>query len=101
VLDYIARCSADFISSDYLKLSGEQAVSWRHAPTLRPATAPTSVMTEAMRLAPPLTNPQSSNLEISTKARDLLRMRHADGPKRPATCCECKPLHTRAEHARD
>jgi len=59
VLDYIARwLGGRFISSDYLKLSGEQA-SVAHAPTAAPATAPTSVMTEAMRLAPPLTESQS------------------------------------------
>jgi len=78
VLDYIARwLGGRFISSDYLKLSGEQAAV-AHAPAAAPSTAPTSVMTEAMRLAPPLTNPQSS------KPRD----QHEGAP----TCSECGML---------
>jgi len=79
VLDYIARwLGGRFISSDYLKLNGEQAAV-AHAPT--PAStpaAPVSAMTEAMRLAPPLTNPQSS------KPRDA----HEGAP----TCSECGML---------
>ena len=78
VLDYIARwLGGRFISSDYLKLNGEQAAV-AHAPAAAPSTAPTSVMTEAMRLAPPLTNPQSS------KPRD----QHEGAP----TCSECGML---------
>jgi ribonucleoside-diphosphate reductase alpha chain len=79
VLDYIARwLGGRFISSDYLKLNGEQAgVAHAHAPA-SPAAAPASAMTEAMRLAPPLTNPQSS------KPRD----QHEGAP----TCSECGML---------
>src|SRR6202011_5640005 len=79
VLDYIARwLGGRFISSDYLKLNGEQAaVAHVHAPAT-PAAAPASAMTEAMRLAPPLTNPQSS------KPRD----QHEGAP----TCSECGML---------
>jgi ribonucleoside-diphosphate reductase alpha chain len=81
VLDYIARwLGGRFISSDYLKLNGEQAaVAHAHAPA--PASTPAvpiSAMTEAMRLAPPLTNPQSS------KPRDA----HEGAP----TCSECGML---------
>jgi ribonucleoside-diphosphate reductase alpha chain len=79
VLDYIARwLGGRFISSDYLKLNGDQAaVAHAHAPA-PPAAAPASAMTEAMRLAPPLTNPQSS------KPRD----QHEGAP----TCAECGML---------
>jgi len=79
VLDYIARwLGGRFISSDYLKLNGDQAaVAHAHAPA-SPAAAPASAMTEAMRLAPPLTNPQSS------KPRD----QHEGAP----TCSECGML---------
>jgi ribonucleoside-diphosphate reductase alpha chain len=76
VLDYIARwLGGRFISSDYLKLNGEQAHA--AAPASLPA-APALVMTEAMRLAPPLTNAQSS------KPRD----QHEGAP----TCSECGML---------
>jgi len=83
VLDYIARwLGGRFISSDYLKLNGEQAaVAHAHAPAspaAAPASAPAPAMTEAMRLAPPLTNPQSS------KPRD----QHEGAP----TCSECGML---------
>jgi len=82
VLDYIARwLGGRFISSDYLKLNGEQAaLAHAHAPAVpaSPAAAPVSAMTEAMRLAPPLTNPQSS------KPRDA----HEGAP----TCSECGML---------
>ena len=81
VLDYIARwLGGRFISSDYLKLNGEQAaVAHGHAPApASPAGAPVSAMTEAMRLAPPLTSPQSS------KPRDA----HEGAP----TCSECGML---------
>jgi len=83
VLDYIARwLGGRFISSDYLKLNGDQlAVAHAHAPAppaAAPASSPTSAMTEAMRLAPPLTNPQSS------KPRD----QHEGAP----TCSECGML---------
>jgi len=79
VLDYIARwLGGRFISSDYLKLNGEQAaVVHAHAPA-SPAAAPASAMTEAMRLAPALTNVQSS------KPRD----QHEGAP----TCSECGML---------
>jgi ribonucleoside-diphosphate reductase alpha chain len=79
VLDYIARwLGGRFISSDYLKLNGEQAAV-AHAPTPASSTAvPGSTITEAMRLAPPLTNPQSS------KPRDA----HEGAP----TCSECGML---------
>src|SRR5712675_2442799 len=79
VLDYIARwLGGRFISADYLKLNGEQAAV-SHAPALASTTgAPVSAMTEAMRLAPPLTNPQSS------KPRDA----HEGAP----TCSECGML---------
>src|ERR1700732_5096839 len=61
VLDYIARwLGGRFISSDYLNLNGEQAAA-SHAPAPpSAANAAMPAMTEAMRLAPPLTNPQSS-----------------------------------------
>jgi ribonucleoside-diphosphate reductase alpha chain len=81
VLDYIARwLGGRFISSDYLKLNGEHAAA-AHPPA--PATpsapaAPIQPMTEAMRLAPPLTNPQAS------KPRD----QHEGAP----TCSECGML---------
>jgi len=78
VLDYIARwLGGRFISSDYLKLNGDQAAV-AHAPATAPATAAPTAMTEAMRLAPPLTNPQSS------KPRD----QHEGAP----TCSECGML---------
>jgi ribonucleoside-diphosphate reductase alpha chain len=79
VLDYIARwLGGRFISSDYLKLNGEQAaVSHASAPASQLA-APVSAMTEAMRLTPPLTNLQSS------KPRDA----HEGAP----TCSECGML---------
>jgi ribonucleoside-diphosphate reductase alpha chain len=77
VLDYIARwLGGRFISSDYLKLNGEQAAA-SHAPASA-AAAPAPAMTEAMRLAPSLTNPQSS------KPRD----QHEGAP----TCSECGML---------
>jgi ribonucleoside-diphosphate reductase alpha chain len=77
VLDYIARwLGGRFISSDYLKLNGEHAAV-AHAPAPVSA-APTPAMTEAMRLAPPLTNPQAS------KPRD----QHEGAP----TCSECGML---------
>jgi ribonucleoside-diphosphate reductase alpha chain len=76
VLDYIARwLGGRFISSDYLKLNGEQGAA-AHAPAV-PAMPP-AVSAEAMRLAPPLTNPQSS------KPRDA----HEGAP----TCSECGML---------
>jgi ribonucleoside-diphosphate reductase alpha chain len=75
VLDYIARwLGGRFISSDYLKLNGEAvAAHIADAPALA-----TPAMAEAMRLAPPLTNPQSS------KPRDA----HEGAP----TCSECGML---------
>jgi ribonucleoside-diphosphate reductase alpha chain len=78
VLDYIARwLGGRFISSDYLKLNGEHAAA---APVSAPAVQVSSApaMTEAMRLAPPLTNLQSS------KPRDA----HEGAP----TCSECGML---------
>ncbi|HLZ90999.1 MAG TPA: vitamin B12-dependent ribonucleotide reductase [Candidatus Acidoferrum sp.] len=79
VLDYIARwLGGRFISSDYLKLNGEHAAV-AHAPA--PATlssVQTPALTEAMRLAPPLTNPQSS----------MPRDQHEGAP----TCSECGML---------
>jgi ribonucleoside-diphosphate reductase alpha chain len=79
VLDYIARwLGGRFISSDYLKLNGEQAGA-AHAPATAPITSsPTPALTDAMRLAPPLTNPASS------KPRD----QHEGAP----TCSECGML---------
>jgi ribonucleoside-diphosphate reductase alpha chain len=79
VLDYIARwLGGRFISSDYLKLNGEQAAV-AHAPASAPTSAaPMPALTEAMRLAPPLTNAQSS------KPRD----QHEGAP----TCSECGML---------
>jgi ribonucleoside-diphosphate reductase alpha chain len=79
VLDYIARwLGGRFISSDYLKLNGEQAAV-SHAPVLPAVSAtPTPAVTETMRLAPPLTNAQSS------KPRD----QHEGAP----TCSECGML---------
>jgi ribonucleoside-diphosphate reductase alpha chain len=79
VLDYIARwLGGRFISSDYLKLNGEHAAV-SHAPVPSSAvTAPLPAMTEAMRLAPPLANPQSS------KPHDA----HEGAP----TCSECGML---------
>jgi ribonucleoside-diphosphate reductase alpha chain len=79
VLDYIARwLGGRFISSDYLKLNGEQAAV-AHAPAAASsASIPIAAMTEAMRFAPPLTNAQSS------KPRDA----HEGAP----TCSECGML---------
>jgi ribonucleoside-diphosphate reductase alpha chain len=79
VLDYIARwLGGRFISSDYLKLNGEHAAI-SHAPAPSSAAmAPVPTVTEAMRLAPPLTNPQSS------KPHDA----HEGAP----TCSECGML---------
>src|SRR6202008_1480673 len=61
VLDYIARwLGGRFISSDYLKLNGEQAAA-AHGAASAAATAPASAASaEALRLAPPVTNPASS-----------------------------------------
>jgi ribonucleoside-diphosphate reductase alpha chain len=79
VLDYIARwLGGRFISSDYLKLNGEQAAV-AHAPAAASsASIPIAAMTEAMRFAPPLTNAQSF------KPRDA----HEGAP----TCSECGML---------
>jgi len=81
VLDYIARwLGGRFISSDYLKLNGEHATAaspLASTPALQGSPA-APAMTEAMRLAPPLTNPQSS------KPRD----QHEGAP----TCSECGML---------
>jgi ribonucleoside-diphosphate reductase alpha chain len=79
VLDYIARwLGGRFISSDYLKLNGEQAAV-AHAPAAASSAAiPIAAMTDAMRFAPPLTNAQSS------KPRDA----HEGAP----TCSECGML---------
>jgi ribonucleoside-diphosphate reductase alpha chain len=81
VLDYIARwLGGRFISSDYLKLNGEHTATTAPvagAPAAQAAST-ISAMTEAMRLAPPLTNPQSS------KPRDA----HEGAP----TCSECGML---------
>jgi ribonucleoside-diphosphate reductase alpha chain len=72
VLDYIARwLGGRFISVDYLKLNGEQASAAQGSPA-------TSAMTDAMRLAPPLTGSASS------KPRDA----HEGAP----TCSECGML---------
>ena len=74
VLDYIARwLGGRFISSDYLKLNGEQPAT--HTTV---ATIPAPAVTEAMRLAPPLTTTASS------KPRD----QHEGAP----TCSECGML---------
>ena len=79
VLDYIARwLGGRFISSDYLKLNGEHAAAPAIAAPAPQASSSVSPMTEAMRLAPPLTNPQSS------KPRDA----HEGAP----TCSECGML---------
>jgi len=68
VLDYIARwLGGRFISSDYLKLNGEQA-----------ATPAAAVSAEALRLSPPVTIPTSS------QPRDA----HEGAP----TCSECGML---------
>jgi ribonucleoside-diphosphate reductase alpha chain len=73
VLDYIARwLGGRFISSDYLKLNGDQAAAL-HAHVPAPA-----VSAEALRLAPPVTIPTSS------KPRDA----HEGAP----TCSECGML---------
>jgi ribonucleoside-diphosphate reductase alpha chain len=79
VLDYIARwLGGRFISSDYLKLNGEQAAV-AHAPAPPSlATSPIPAITEAMRLAPPLTT------SLSSKQRDA----HEGAP----TCSECGML---------
>src|SRR6202158_3522790 len=81
VLDYIARwLGGRFISSDYLKLNGEHATAaspLASTPALQGSPA-APAMTEAMRLSPPLTNPQSS------KPRD----QHEGAP----TCSECGML---------
>ena len=73
VLDYIARwLGGRFISSDYLKLNGEQAAA-AHSPAAASTATP-----EALRWAPPVTNPASS------KPRD----QHEGAP----TCSECGML---------
>ncbi len=79
VLDYIARwLGGRFISSDYLKLSGEQAAV-AHGAASAAATAPASAASsEALRLASLVTNPTSS------KPRDA----HEGAP----TCSECGML---------
>jgi ribonucleoside-diphosphate reductase alpha chain len=75
VLDYIARwLGGRFISSDYLKLNGDQAAH----PAPLAASLPSPVSAEALRLAPPLTNP------VSSKPRD----QHEGAP----TCSECGML---------
>jgi ribonucleoside-diphosphate reductase alpha chain len=72
VLDYIARwLGGRFISSEYLKLSGEQAATMN-------AAASTAASVEALRLSPPVTIPTSS------KPRDA----HEGAP----TCSECGML---------
>jgi ribonucleoside-diphosphate reductase alpha chain len=80
VLDYIARwLGGRFISSDYLKLNGEQATT-HHAPAppMATASAPvTQAMIDALRLAPPVT-------VASSKPRD----QHEGAP----TCSECGML---------
>jgi ribonucleoside-diphosphate reductase alpha chain len=79
VLDYIARwLGGRFISSDYLKLNGEQAAVAHTPATAAASVAPMPGTTETLRLAPPLTNPQSS------KPRDA----HEGAP----TCSECGML---------
>jgi len=81
VLDYIARwLGGRFISSDYLKLNGEHAATTAPVAAAPAAQAASTVSAtaEAMRLAPPLTNPQSS------KPRDA----HEGAP----TCSECGML---------
>src|SRR5256885_7861346 len=81
VLDYIARwLGGRFISSDYLKLNGEQAsAAHAHAPAAPATSAPvTLAMIEAMRLAPPVTSLASST------PRDA----HEGAP----TCSECGML---------
>jgi len=73
VLDYIARwLGGRFISSDYLKLNGEQAA------TVHAAAPAAAVSAEALRLSPPVTIPTSS------KPRDA----HEGAP----TCSECGML---------
>src|SRR5437016_4912818 len=81
VLDYIARwLGGRFISSDYLKLNGEQtSAAHAHAPAAPATSAPvTLAMIEAMRLAPPVTSLASST------PRDA----HEGAP----TCSECGML---------
>ncbi|HEY4817257.1 MAG TPA: vitamin B12-dependent ribonucleotide reductase [Candidatus Acidoferrum sp.] len=79
VLDYIARwLGGRFISSDYLKLNGEHATATSVSAPAAQASSTVSAMTEAMRLAPPLTNP------LSSKPRDA----HEGAP----TCSECGML---------
>src|SRR5467141_2025702 len=78
VLDYIARwLGGRFISPDYLKLNGEHATAAVSAPAAQVSSV-TPAMTEAMRLAPPLTNPQAF------EPRDA----HEGAP----TCSECGML---------
>jgi ribonucleoside-diphosphate reductase alpha chain len=73
VLDYIARwLGGRFISSDYLKLNGEQAG------TVHAAAPAAAVSAEALRLSPPVTIPTSS------QPRDA----HEGAP----TCSECGML---------
>jgi ribonucleoside-diphosphate reductase alpha chain len=73
VLDYIARwLGGRFISSDYLKLNGEQAA------TVHAAAPAAAASAEALRLSPPVTIPTSS------KPRDA----HEGAP----TCSECGML---------
>jgi ribonucleoside-diphosphate reductase alpha chain len=79
VLDYIARwLGGRFISSDYLKLNGEQAAHHASAAPAQTAATPlTPAMIEAMHLAPPVT-------VASSQPRD----QHEGAP----TCSECGML---------
>jgi ribonucleoside-diphosphate reductase alpha chain len=79
VLDYIARwLGGRFISSDYLKLNGEQAATAAHPHASAATAASTSAaVLEALRLAPPVT-------PASSKPRD----QHEGAP----TCSECGML---------
>ncbi len=79
VLDYIARwLGGRFISSDYLKLNGEQAAAAHGAAPAAATASASAASAEALRLAPPVTNPASS------KPRDA----HEGAP----TCSECGML---------
>jgi ribonucleoside-diphosphate reductase alpha chain len=79
VLDYIARwLGGRFISSDYLKLNGEQAAAAHGAASAAATALASAASAEALRLAPPVTNPASS------KPRDA----HEGAP----TCSECGML---------
>jgi ribonucleoside-diphosphate reductase alpha chain len=79
VLDYIARwLGGRFISSDYLKLNGDQAAAVQASAPVAGTMPSMPVSAEALRLAPPV------SVAASSKPRDA----HEGAP----TCSECGML---------